>query len=455
VRTRAILAVLAVAAIVLGTTLLESVHPKAVGTAVPLGASGGSWFCPHGGGKGWRGELSLTNPGSSPVTARVTDSGAKGRTAARTVTVPSSSSIRVAVDSSAMETGTQVEYFDGWIAAGWSSVAGGDQKGIAAEECEPALSRMWIVPDGTTVRGEGGWIVVMNPTAADAIFGIRLLTEQAVTEPGPWSDVVLRPGRTAAFELSKFKLDKRTVSAVVQAKIGRVAVASIGISAEGGVRAAAGIPAAVHSVALPGGPDAGRSELVVANPGGGKATYRGMLDRTDGSQPISQLNGESLGSEQAVTYELSTDQTSTIQLTATSRAGIAVARRTFGPQGDTGATVGATPATAWVIPAGTTSSNGVWKLSFANPGTVPAQVELRLLGPKGQAAGMQAVKVPAGRTVLVGVSLTKPAPEGAVVAVASSGTFVPMATSFTRNVSGYAVAMGEPVPARWIASIGH
>jgi hypothetical protein len=453
-RARAILAVAAVAAIVLGATLLQSVHPKALGTAAPLGASAGSWFCPHGGGKGWRGQLSLTNPGSNPVTARVADSGPKGIMAERTITVPSSSSIRVAVDSSAMERATQVEYFDGWIAATWTSYANGTEKGIAAEECEPALSGTWIVPDGTTVRGEGGWIVVMNPTAADAIFGIRLLTEQPVTEPGPWSDVVLRPGRTAAFELSKYKLDKRTVSAVVQSKIGRLAVASVGVSAQSGIRAAAGIPAVVHSVTLPGGPDAGRSELVVANPSGGKATYRGMLDRTDGSQPISQLNGESLGSEQALTYELSTDRTSTIQLNVTSQRGVAVARRTFGPHGDVGAIVGATPAMAWVVPAGTISSSGFWKLSLANPGTVPAQVHLRLLGPKGQAAKPQEVKVPAGRTVLVGVSLTKPEPEGAVVAVASTGTFVPMATSFTRDVSGYAVSMGEPVPARWIASIG-
>jgi hypothetical protein len=450
-RVRVVLALLAVAAIVLGATMLDSVHPQALGSAEPLGASAGSWFCPHGGGAGWRGEVSLTNPSSTAVTARVTDIGAKGSTGQRTVTVPPTSSIRVTTDSSSMESGTEVEYFDGWIAAAWSSVAGGKAQGIAAQECEPALSRTWIVPDGTTVRGEGGSIVVMNPTAADAIFGIRLLTNQ-VSEPPAWSDLVLRPGRSASFDLSKVSLGKQTVSAVVQAKIGRVAVASVGISAKGGVRAANAIPAAVHSVTLPGGPDSGRSDLVVANPGGGKATFQGTLDRTDGSQPIGPLKGGSLSSQQAVTYEISTDQTSTIQFNVTSQTGVAVARRTFGPQGDTGSIVGAAPSGAWVVPAGTTSANGVWKLSLANPGTTPADVQLRLLGPKGR-AGSQEVKVPAGRTVLVGVSLTKPAPQGAVVAVATSGTFVAMATSFTRDVSGYATSMGVPVPARWVASI--
>src|SRR2546423_9328634 len=99
-RIRAILALGAVAAFVLGGTLLRDVRPKALGTAEPLGAAAGSWFCPHGGGDGWRGQLSLTNPGSRPVTARVTDIGAKGSTSPRTVDVPPNTSIRVPVDSS-------------------------------------------------------------------------------------------------------------------------------------------------------------------------------------------------------------------------------------------------------------------------------------------------------------------------------------------------------------------
>jgi uncharacterized protein DUF5719 len=453
VRGRALVALLAVAAVVVGAITLDGVQPKALGTAEPVGASSGSWFCPHGGGKGWHGELSLTNPSSTPVMTRVTDIGAKGSSAPRTVTVPASSSIRISMDSSSAESATQVEYFDGWVAVAWSSIAGGGDSGIAAEGCEPTLSRTWFVPDGTTVRGETGWIVVMNPAAADAIFAIRLLTEQGVTQPPPWSDLVLRPGRSAAFDIAQYSLDKRTVSAVVQAKIGRVAVASVGVSAQGGVRAADGIPALMHSFTLPGGPDAGRTDLVVANPGSGKATYHGTLDRTDGSQAIGQLNGESLRSGQATTYEITTNQTATIQFTATSNTGVAVARRTVGPQGDAGAIVGGTPATAWVIPAGTTSSNGVWKLSLANPGTAPAQVHLQLLDAKGPTSAAQTVKIPAGRTVLIGVSLTKPAPEGAVVAVATSGTFVPMATSFTRDVSGYATSMGEPVPTQWVGTL--
>ena len=44
---------------------------------------------------------------------------------------------------------------------------------------------------------------------------------------------------------------------------------------------------------------------------------------------------------------------------------------------------GAQPAAAWVIPAGTTEADGVWKLSLANPGTVPAVVQISLIDAHG------------------------------------------------------------------------
>jgi hypothetical protein len=39
---------------------------------------------------------------------------------------------------------------------------------------------------------------------------------------------------------------------------------------------------------------------------------------------------------------------------------------------------------------------------------------------------------------------------GAVIAVAKSGTFVPMATSFSPHGAAYSVAVGEAIPPRWI-----
>ena len=451
-RARTLLALAALAAVVAGAITLGDVRPRALGSAAPLGTASGSWFCPHGGGHGWSTELSLVNPGTSAVRIRITELGEKGSKPAHAMTVPPGADVRVPVDSPSAASATEVEYFDGWIGASWVTYAHGGQSGLAAEPCEPALSRTWIVPDGTTLRGESGWIVVMNPTSADAIFGIRLLSEGSMTSPGQWASLVLRPGRSASFDPSRFVLGKRTVSTVVDATIGRVAVAGIGVSSSGGVRAADGIPAAERTFTLPGGPDSGRSELVVADPGGGKASYHGTLELPGGPQAISQLNGESLAPDQAKTYDVSTTPDATVELQVASSTGVAVARRSFGPSGDEGSTSGASPAAAWVAQGGAVSKVGTWRLSLANPGRAPAQVQLRLIGANGGTAGspVRRVTVPAGHTVVVAAAFTAGDPFGAVVAVATSGTFVPLVTSFTGDRKGYSVAAGEPIPARWI-----
>ena len=138
----------------------------------------------------------------------------------------------------------------------------------------------------------------------------------------------------------------------------------------------------------------------------------------------------------------------------TSSGGIAAARRTFGPRGDQGSTTGGSPAPAWVVPAGTAASSGVWTLSLANPGSGDADVELWLVASDGLVRDQppRHVVVPAGRTVVLGPGFTEHAPLGAIVAVASHGSFVPMASSFTGSRGSYSVAVGEAIPARWVPS---
>ena len=105
-----------------------------------------------------------------------------------------------------------------------------------------------------------------------------------------------------------------------------------------------------------------------------------------------------------------------------------------------------------MIQAGTAAPSGKWAVSFANPGTAPVEVRLSLIdggGPVSKPPPMT-VTIPAGRTTLVGPGFTRGAPQGAIVAIASSGTFVPLATSFTSDERSYAVSMGEPIPAHWV-----
>jgi hypothetical protein len=105
-----------------------------------------------------------------------------------------------------------------------------------------------------------------------------------------------------------------------------------------------------------------------------------------------------------------------------------------------------------VVQAGTSGPNGIWKVSLANPGSTPAEVEVWLLDDRGLVGGgaPQRVRIASGRTVILGAVLTQRAPLGAVIALATSGTVVAEATSFVTGGRGYAVAMGEPIPARWV-----
>jgi hypothetical protein len=57
------------------------------------------------------------------------------------------------------------------------------------------------------------------------------------------------------------------------------------------------------------------------------------------------------------------------------------------------------------------------------------------------------------RTATAPRAFLESAPEGAVLAVASDGTFVPAAASYSRGREGfatYAVALGIEIPATWI-----
>src|SRR5439155_25987146 len=124
-RTRALLVLLAVAAVAGGGAALGSSHQRPLVTVTPAGAHSGAWLCPHGGGQGWHVELSVTNPGSGPVPVRVTTLAKSGSEAPRRIVVPKASSIRIAVKADTRGAATEVEYFGAWVGVSWIATAGG------------------------------------------------------------------------------------------------------------------------------------------------------------------------------------------------------------------------------------------------------------------------------------------------------------------------------------------
>jgi hypothetical protein len=451
-RTRGLLALVAIAAIAVGGSALGSVHERPAVSAAATGAHSGSWFCPHGGGAGWQLELAVTNPGPNPVPIRVSTFAKAGPLAPRRISVPAETVVRVPVKGDSRGAASQVEYFGGWVGVSWLAQAGGNESGIASEPCSPALGRTWLMPDGTCVRGEDGWVVVMNPTNAVAQFSLRLETEEQTILTGDWADFVLRPHRSTALHLNQKAEGRQTVAADLRVSIGRVAAAMLGASHNGGIRAELGARAPERTAILPGGPEAGRTELIVDDVGTHRASYRGSLARTDGTQALGQFRGESLQPGQARTYDLSTERDSTIQLQLVSGDGVASARRSFGPGGDQGSTSGAAPAAAWAIAAGTFSSKDEWRLVLTNPGVTQAVVKLWLVSAGGisEKLSPRSITISPGRTRPVAADFTLAARLGSVIAVATDGTFVPLAASYTGTGSGYATAVGVPIPPRWV-----
>jgi hypothetical protein len=436
-----------------GIYLEREVGVNAAPTEPAGAAPSGAWLCPHGGGpSGWTAWLFVTNPGPKPVEVRVQSFGSAAPSDPQNLTVGPRARAQVEVPATGREASSLVEYFGGWVAAGWVAVAGGDESGTAAEPCLAGAGRSWILPDGTTVQGQDAWVVVMNPFASEAVFSLTLVTERRTVRTKDWSDFVLKARRSVAFHLNSKALGERTVVADVQVSIGRVAASSLGIASAGGIRSAVGVPAATERVYLPGGGDSGHNEVAVVDPSGRGVHYEVNVLDPRGLAPAQGLGNEQLGPGADRTYDLTAGDPATIVVSGTDGR-IAAARRTLGTLGDQGSTGGVPgPAAAWVV--STTAATEADKVAvyLVNPGSAPVRVELWLLGGGGQVGPPITVEVPAGVMVTVPAEFNPDRPQGSVVAVAESGTFIPVEVSYSASGTGYAVAVGVPVPAPFTPS---
>ena len=175
------------------------------------------------------------------VVARVSSFSTKKPATPQSVTVPPQATVSVSVPAKGREASTYVEYFDGWIAASWVAQGGGGEIGVGAEPCAAATGATWFAPDGTTEQGEDAYLVVMNPFAVDAVFDVVLYTpKRAPIRSSALTDHVLRPGKSVAFRLNAFAEGEAAVGAEVDVSLGRVAVSSLGITRDGGIRSVIG-----------------------------------------------------------------------------------------------------------------------------------------------------------------------------------------------------------------------
>jgi hypothetical protein len=451
-------ALLLLAVVVVGGVYLQrEVGPKASAADSSEAAPSGGWFCPHGGGTEWAVTLELANPGTTPVQVRVTELSGRKPSKPQSLTVPPEAEVLVDEAAEERDSASFIEYFGGWVAAGWVIHAGGGEKGVAAEPCLPRAAEQWFVPDGLTTEGQDAYVVIMNPFATPAIFTLTLYTQKrAPITAGAWTNVVLAPHRSQAFRLNATALGEGAVSTLVDVKVGRVAAASLGLSELGGIRSSIGVAGSPpQRMVLPAGFAQGASILVAMNTGDARPELEVTLLSKETSQPLGSVvqNAPNAGSAQP--YPVTMEGPSAIDVRST--PGTVVALRTLGVPADHGSTGGASaPAGAWVVLpsiAGTPAHPG---LILTNPGDVPAVVNLSLLpSAPGTVPPPVTVTIPPGRAVAGPKLFVTDEPFAAILATAESGTFVPAAASYSLGQDGnatYAVSLGVPIPDAWVPS---
>lgn len=458
-RGQVLATILVLAVVIAGAVYAErEVGARDLAAGPPGAAPSGAWFCPHGGGPDWGVTIELANPGTEPVHVRLTRMGGGKPSVAADIVLQPGQTDPVPVPAEDRGSGTLVEYFGGFVAAGWVAYAGSDASGVAAEPCTPSAGDRWLLPDASTLENDQAFVVVMNPFAATAVISLTVYTDKS--EPirtEDWTDVVLKPFRVQAFRLNAKALGYDSVSTVVDASVGRIAASSLDLTTTGGIRSSLGyLGRAPSTVVLPAGFDQGRTVLSVLSSSPERIALEGNLLEHDASQPVAGLADSSPPGESARSFPATTNGPSAIVLTAQGE-GVAVARRTFGVTTDQGSTIGAVPSAAWVVLPTVAGSPNHPGIVLANPGTEPAEVTLTYLPglDAGSVPGPVTVTVLPGRTIQGPKDFVAAAPGSAILAVASSGTFVPAGASYSLGREGsatYAVALGVPITQAWVPS---
>jgi hypothetical protein len=466
VRGRLAVAVLTATAAVVGGFGVERLGPRATEPATTGSEVSGAWFCPHGGGEGWRAWIAVANPTAESTTVRLISGRGPSAQTAREI-LPPLTHRTVEVPAAEMAASTVVEYLGEKAVAGMVVVRPeGQGGGVAAEPCAGRAGTRWWVPEGSTLRGETAQLVLHNPFAGDAVADVGLVTGERTLLPGRLKGIVMRPGQVRALDLGRFALGEESLSATVTAPLGRVVVAGV-VASSGGIRSTVGVPAPSRRWILPGGGD-GSGVLTVTATADAPAPIHARTQTAETEAALIDLEtvpaGTTLRLDEGV-------REAGVAIQADGPAPFVSARRLFaqapppppepprrdrrnGRRRDRGgaseepppppapldvaATAGApAPASAWVVLPPVPPDGGPAILLIQNPEAAPAEVEVTSLGPDGP-ADPQTVSVPPRTTARVDL----PQPAAATVR-AIRGLVVPAAAALGHRT--YAVAVGVPV----------
>ncbi len=475
---RLVIAATCAVAVVVGGVALERRGPRQVSAGAPEEPISGAWSCPHGGGEDWRVWVTVTNPGSEPVEARVTTSAGGAATPPSSSVIPASTLQYFEVAAPIAGSATVVEYLGGKVGVG--SVVVPPEGGLAAEPCASSPGSMWSVSEASTLRGETANLVVHNPFAAQAVVDVILTAGDQQIRPGRLQGQVLGPLDAKAFELNHFALGERALAGTVIAVQGRVAVATVIVST-GGIRSALAVAEPATRWILPGVGE--KTDIVVRALPENDAPVSAEIHGQDGPIPALDLEAVSAGTAEA--FGLPAANGGLLVRSDGPRPMVAGRRmilepaatpvppqreepkkgkgsprekqqggKTDGagkkgdqkqeeepaeaPGADVAATSGATAtAQRWLVPPPVGPEGQLTVLLLQNPGEAEVTVSVTLLGVGGPIGSPQDVSVPPRTTVRVPV-------EGGPATALVEGNGV-VAAQATLAVDAFAVILGVPI----------
>jgi hypothetical protein len=440
-RHRVVGAVLAAASIVLAGSLLElSLGPKAYRRAAARADVTGVWFCPHGGGEGWRAWIVLANPSPKPAEILVTTySRGVPPTATRTNLLAGRERF-IEVPAARMASGSVVEFFGASASAGIVVERAGG--GLAAEPCSSRTGRRWHVAEGTSERGQQAMLVILNPYAVDAIFDVVLTASDRVVHAGALQGVVLPAREATALNLNRFALGEPTLAASVLVSSGKVAAAGFGLG-ETGFRSVRATSAAASTWFLPGAADDAPSALAVMAPDGEVP----LEVRVQGAEnQVDALTDAAVGAGRATTFEVLALQSGLAVEAEGPGAFVAGRRLSVSTAGDQAATAGVPRgAGAWIAPPAGGPGGGQSFLVLQNAGVEAAEGNISFLTLAGRTETPQLAtfSVQGGRTQVLDLSpVAGGQPVTALITGDSPSLLVAQASL---SPAGYAVAMGTPL----------
>lgn len=463
VRVRLGVAVLTAGVVAAGGMVMERRLEPRVPPPPAGGADfSGAWFCPHGGGEGWRAWVTVANPSARPTEIRLTTwVGRTPREAAEIL--PPGAHRTVEVPAGQPAAATAVEFVGAPAAAGMvvtrPAELGG---GVAAEPCAEQAGTRWYVPEASTLRGETSLVVLHNPFAVDAVADVGLIAGNRLVRPGRLKGIVLNPGQARAIDLGRFALGEESLAAAISVPLGRVVAGGVTSSA-GGLRATLAVPEPSRRWIIPGGGD-GSGILLVTAPGEEAAPIHARAYAAEAESALVDLETVPAGTvlaldEGARDAGVVVEADGPAPILAARRLAAAVpppeppsARREGqggGRQGDRrkeeepppppppdlAASAGVpVPGTAWLVLPPVPPGSGGAVILVENPGFRAADVEVTPLGTDGPGEPL-AVTVPPRSTVRVDL----PQPAAADVR-ASTGSVV--AAGAALGAATYAVAAG-------------